>query len=350
MIAASLPSPEVLYEALLNKDSSFEGLFFVGVKTTGIFCRPTCSARKPKKENCTFFKSSKEALLYGFRPCKVCEPLRLNGDYPDQVKEIIREINLDPSLRIKAEDLRRRGIQPEKLSRWFKKNMNMTFVAYQKSIRIGNAYGLIRLGEHVTGAAYDSGYESLSAFTESFKKQTGFNPVDSKKRNVITMTRIPTVLGPMVACVNGEAICLLEFADRPMLETQLKRIEKLFQAKTLPGPSPTFEILSKELDEYFTGKRKVFTVPLSVPGSPFQQKVWDLLQKIPYGSTRTYAEQANAIGSVNAIRAVARANGDNRVAIIIPCHRVIGSDGSLTGYGGGLLRKKFLLDLESSHR
>jgi len=164
------------------------------------------------------------------------------------------------------------------------------------------------------------------------------------------MTRIPTVLGPMVACVNGEAICLLEFADRPMLETQLKRIEKLFQAKTLPGSSPTFEILSKELDEYFTGKRKVFTVPLSVPGSPFQQKVWDLLQKIPYGSTRTYAEQANAIGSVNAIRAVARANGDNRVAIIIPCHRVIGSDGSLTGYGGGLLRKKFLLDLESSHR
>ena len=349
MITASLPSTDVLYKALLNKDSSFEGVFFVGVKTTGIFCRPTCTARKPKKENCHFFKTSKEALLYGFRPCKVCEPLRLDGDYPEQVKEILKEINLDPSLRIKAEDLRRRGIQPEKLSRWFKKNMNMTFVAYQKSIRIGNAYGLIRLGEQVTGAAFGSGYESLSAFTESFKKQTGFNPVESKSRKVISTTRIPTILGPMVACAADEGICLLEFADRPMLETQLKRIEHLFEAKTLPGTSPLFEALSKELDDYFAGKRKTFTVPLSVKGSAFQQKVWDLLQHIPYGATRTYAQQAIGIGNAEAIRAVARANGDNRIAIIIPCHRVIGSNGKLVGYGGGLSRKKFLLELESSH-
>ncbi len=349
MLVASSPGDDILYAALLNKDSSFEGVFFVGVKTTGIFCRPTCTARKPKKENCTFFKSTKEALLYGFRPCKVCEPLRLNGDYPDQVKDIIKEINIDPSLRLKAADLRKRGIQPEKLTRWFKKNMNMTFVAYQKSIRIGNAYGQIRLGEHVTGAAFNSGYESLSGFTDSFKKQTGFTPIQSKHRKVVTTTRIPTPLGPMLACAVEEGICLLEFVDRPMLETQLKRVQKILCGKTMPGISKHFELLSIQLKEYFEGRRKEFTVPLVLDGTLFQQKIWLILQEIPYGTTRTYQQQAEISGNRKALRAVARANGDNRIAILVPCHRVIGSDGKLTGYGGGLWRKQYLLDLEKAN-
>jgi len=346
MVVASLPGEDVLYAALLNKDSSFEGLFFVGVKTTGIFCRPTCTARKPKKENCTFFKSTKEALLYGFRPCKVCEPLRLNGDYPESVKNIIKEINIDPSLRLKAADLRKRGIQPEKLTRWFKKNMNMTFVAYQKSIRIGNAYGQIRLGEQVTGTAFNSGYESLSGFADSFKKQTGFTPTQSKHRKVIVTTRIPTILGPMLACAVEEGICLLEFVDRPMLETQLKRVQKILGGKTMPGLSKYFELLSMQLTEYFEGRRKQFTIPMVLDGTLFQQKIWDILQEIPYGTTRSYQQQAECAGNKKALRAVAKANGDNRIAILVPCHRVIGSNGKLTGYGGGLWRKQYLLDLE----
>jgi AraC family transcriptional regulator of adaptative response/methylated-DNA-[protein]-cysteine methyltransferase len=346
-IISTLPPADQLYDALVRKDSSFEGLFFVGVKTTGIFCRPTCTARKPKKENCSFFKTSREALLYGFRPCKVCEPLRMNGDYPEQIKDIVREINLDPSLRIKAADLRKRGIRPEKISRWFKKNMNMTFVAYQKSIRLGNAYGQIRLGENVAGAAFGSGYESLSGFTDSFKRQTGFTPIESKRRKVIATTRIPTPLGPMVACAVEEGICLLEFADRPMLETQVKRIEKIFCAKTMPGTSKYFDSLSTQLMEYFEGKRKDFTIPLVLDGSAFQQSTWRILREIPYGSTRTYQQQADLLGNKKAVRAAAKANGDNRIAILVPCHRVIGSDGALTGYGGGLWRKKYLLELES---
>jgi len=348
MLAASLPAENILYNALLNKDSSFEGVFFVGVKTTGIFCRPTCTARKPKKENCSFFKTSKEALLYGFRPCKVCEPLRMNGEYPEQVKELIKEINLDPTLRLRAADLRRRGLQPEKLSRWFKKNMNMTFVAYQKGIRIGNAYGRIRLGENVAGAAFGSGYESLSGFTDSFKKQTGFNPVDSKKRKVIATTRIATPLGPMLACAVDEGICLLEFVDRPMLETQLKRIERVLKGKTMPGVSTHFEKLSIQLMEYFEGRRKEFSVPLVLDGTAFQEKTWKILLQIPYGSTRTYQQQAVLLGNKKAVRAAAKANGDNRIAIIVPCHRVVGSNGKLTGYGGGLWRKKYLLELEET--
>ena len=349
MLVASLPGEDVLYTALLNKDSSFEGVFYVGVKTTGIFCRPTCTARKPRKENCTFFRTSKEALQYGFRPCKVCEPLRMNGDYPEQVKDIIRQISIDPSLRLKAADLRKRGIQPEKLSRWFKKNMSMTFVAYQKSIRIGNAYGRIRLGEDVTGAAFNSGYESLSGFTDSFKKQTGFTPGESKHRKVIATTRIPTPLGPMLACAVDEGICLLEFVDRPMLETQLKRIERRLHGKTMPGINPHFELLSKQLAEYFEGKRKQFTIPLVLNGTLFQEKIWSILQGIPFGSIRTYQQQAEFSGNKKALRAVAKANGDNRIAILVPCHRVIGSNGKLTGYGGGLWRKQYLLDLEKTN-
>ena len=350
MPVASLPAEDVLYDALLNKDSSFEGVFFVGVKTTGIFCRPTCTARKPKKENCSFFRTSKEALLYGFRPCKVCEPLQLNGDYPGQIKALIQVINSDPSVRFRAQDLRKRGIQPEKISRWFKKNMNMTFVAYQKSIRIGNAYGQIRMGEQVTGAAFGSGYDSLSGFTESFKKQTGFTPTESRQRRVIVTTRIPTPLGPMLACATEEGICLLEFVDRPMLETQLKRIEQLLRGKTMPGISKHFESLSMQLTEYFEGKRKLFTIPLILDGAAFQQKVWQMLQEIPYGHTRTYQQQAAMVGNKKAVRAVAKANGDNRIAILVPCHRVIGSNGKLTGYGGGLWRKQFLLDLERANK
>lgn len=131
-----------------------------------------------------------------------------------------------------------------------------------------------------------------------------------------------------------------------MLETQLRRLGKLLRAECVPGFSKHFDRLNAQLQEYFSGKRKEFDLPLVLPGTPFQRKVWAGLQTIPYGRTRSYKEQAEAIGSANAVRAVAKANGDNRIAIIVPCHRVIGADGELVGYGGGLWRKRFLLDLE----
>jgi AraC family transcriptional regulator of adaptative response/methylated-DNA-[protein]-cysteine methyltransferase len=135
-----------------------------------------------------------------------------------------------------------------------------------------------------------------------------------------------------------------------MLETQLKRLNRLLHAECVPGCSRHFDELNKQLAEYFSGKRKEFDVPLVLSGTPFQQKVWAGLQTIPYGCTRSYKEQADAIGHASAVRAVAKANGDNRIAIIIPCHRVIGTDGKLVGYGGGLWRKRYLLDLESGRK
>jgi AraC family transcriptional regulator, regulatory protein of adaptative response / methylated-DNA-[protein]-cysteine methyltransferase len=214
----------------------------------------------------------------------------------------------------------------------------------------GKAFGQIKFGEKVVDAAYDSGYESLSGFSESFKKALGFSPNQSTDRQVVTVTRIPTPLGPMLAGASAEGICLLEFVDRRMLETQIARVKKLLQAELIPGESGYFPVLNRELEEYFEGKRKDFTVPLVVKGTPFQEKVWKALLAIPFGETRSYEEQAVSVGNAKAVRAVARANGDNRISILIPCHRVIGKDGTLTGYGGGLERKRYLLELEAGQQ
>jgi AraC family transcriptional regulator of adaptative response/methylated-DNA-[protein]-cysteine methyltransferase len=167
---------------------------------------------------------------------------------------------------------------------------------------------------------------------------------------VIDLTRFETPLGTMYAGATADGICLLEFSDRRMLKTEFKQLTKLLNATIILGDNPHFVMLRKELDEYFEGKRTAFSVPLVTPGSLFQQAVWKELQNIPYGSTRSYKQQATALKNPDAIRAVANANGMNRISIIIPCHRVIGADGSLTGYGGGLWRKKWLLDLENEYQ
>lgn len=342
-----LPDIDTMYTALVNKDSSFEGVFFAAIKTTGIFCRPTCHARKPKPENVEYFGNSKEALDHGYRPCKVCHPMEMKGVVPIWLKPLLDDIEATPNVRINDQNLRDRGLDPTRVRRWFKKNHNMTFQAYLRSLRINNAFGQIRQGDRVIQSAYSNGFESLSGFLDSFKNSTGFSPKESKYKNVISVTRIPTALGPMIAGATEGGICLLEFTDRRMIETQVERLRKYLKAELIPGQSPFFETLTVELNSYFEGKLQQFTVPLETPGTEFQQKVWKVLQDIPYGKTRSYKEQAIAINNLKAIRAVATANGDNRIAIIIPCHRVIGSDGSMTGYGGGVWRKQKLLELES---
>jgi AraC family transcriptional regulator of adaptative response/methylated-DNA-[protein]-cysteine methyltransferase len=164
--------------------------------------------------------------------------------------------------------------------------------------------------------------------------------------SVVTVTRIETPLGPMLTGATAEGICLLEFVDRRMIETQLEHLRTLFRAALVPGSSPHFDTMSDELRRYFDGRLRRFETPLDMRGTPFQRKVWSALLTIPYGETRSYSEQARIVGDPAAVRAVARANGDNRIAVVIPCHRVVGADGSLTGYGGGLWRKRWLLDLE----
>ncbi len=211
--------------------------------------------------------------------------------------------------------------------------------------RLNNAFNKIQSGEKVTNAAFDSGYESLSGFNDSFKSAMGGAPTKTKKQ-IINITRLETPLGPMYACGTEKGICLLDFTDRRMLETEFKELTHYLDAVILPGENTHFGLLKKELQEYFEGKLQNFTVPIHSPGTEFQNTVWNCLRKIPYGKTVSYKYQAAAIGRPEAVRAVANANGHNRISIIIPCHRVIGEDRNLTGYGGGLWRKKWLLEHE----
>lgn len=342
-------SENVMYEALLSKNSQFEGLFYAAVKTTGIFCRSTCTARKPKKENVEFFETTREALINGYRPCKVCRPLEKTGVFPNGIKAVLDELTENPDLRLTDYSLYKRGIDPNTARRWFLKHHGITFQAYQRLSRINNAMTHIRNGDKVIEAAFENGYESLSGFQHSFKKAVNHSPIESKKLHQLTATRISTPLGPMLVIANDEGIVLLEFTDRRMLETEIRQLQSMFKAPILPGKSTYFQLVENQMAEYFDGNRKSFQLPLVIRGTEFQKSVWKILQDIPYGTTRSYRQQAIALGNPAAIRAVARANGYNRLCIVIPCHRVIGDDGHLTGYGGGIWRKKWLLDHEAKH-
>jgi AraC family transcriptional regulator of adaptative response/methylated-DNA-[protein]-cysteine methyltransferase len=337
------------YDAIGRNGSFYEGIFITVVKTTGIFCRPSCRAKKPKPNNIIFYDTPQQALQHGFRPCKICNPMEKMGETPDCIKGIIKELQQDPYLRIKDYDLRQRGIEPNQIRRWFKKHHHMTFHAYQRMLRINSAFNSIKKGETVTNSAFDSGYESLSGFNQSYRSIFGAPPTSADEKSVLNITRITTSIGPMFACASIQGVCLLEFTDRRMLETEFKDLCKRLNAVILPRHNPHLEQVQSEIEEYFSGKRKKFTVPLHTPGTKFQKSVWKILQKIPYGETRSYKQQAITLGNPKAIRAVGLANGHNRISIIIPCHRVIGSDGSLTGYGGGLHRKKWLIDFEKTN-
>ncbi|MEK6482472.1 methylated-DNA--[protein]-cysteine S-methyltransferase [Catalinimonas sp. 4WD22] len=340
---------QLYYQALLDRDTSFVGIFFVGVKTTSVFCIASCRARKPKKENVEFFSHFKDALANGFRPCKICRPTAHAHAMPEQVALAIRLLEASPEEKISDTRLREEQISPSLVRRWFKQHYGLTFQAYQRMQRVNQAFRQLKAGSSGTAAAYDAGYESLSGFNYTYKKLLGSSPDANGHQNILLISRFTTPLGPMFVCASDTGICLLEFTDRRMLETELDDLQSKLKARMLAGENQHSRQAIKEVQEYFEGKRKQFEVALDTPGTAFQQKVWQALSAIPYGCTSSYQQQAQLMGDPHAVRAAARANGMNRVAIIIPCHRVIGKDGSLTGYGGRLQRKQWLLDWERKH-
>ncbi len=332
--------------AFARKDASYDGVFYVAVRTTGIFCRPSCPSR-PNLENVEFFLSVKDCLFAGYRPCKRCHPLEANGKPPEWARELISRVEAAPDVRLKAADLRGLGITPERARRWFQQHYGMSFAAWCRGNRLAGAFMRIRQGASLDDAVFDSGFESHSGFREAFARVFGEPP--GRSRNTgdrVVVTILETPIGPLLAGATDEGINLLEYTDRRMLEQNLQTMRRRFGCAIVPGQHPLLERLREELEEYFKGTRREFTLPLAPRGTPFQQRVWQELRRIPYGQTIAYDELARRIGQLTAQRAVARANGMNSIAILIPCHRVIGKDGSLTGYGGGLWRKRLLLELE----
>jgi AraC family transcriptional regulator of adaptative response/methylated-DNA-[protein]-cysteine methyltransferase len=349
MLITETKKIETYYQALLNREQSFVGIFFVGVKTTSVFCIATCRARKPKFENVEFYTSFKEALDNGYRPCKICKPTENANEAPEQIELAIKLVKDNPKEKITDYQLREKNISPEVLRRWFNKNYGMTFQTYQRMYRINNAYQELKKGKNATHAAFDTGYESLSGFGYTYKKLVGKSPKQSKGKNIILINRLTTPIGPMFICATDNGICLLEFVDRRMLETEFKDLQKLLDANIISGENDHIKQAKKEIKEYFEGNRKTFEVKLETPGTDFQYSVWNCLQKIEFGKTTTYQQQAEKIKNPKAVRAVASANGYNRISIIVPCHRVIGKDGKMTGYGGGIERKKWLIEHERNN-
>ncbi|MBO6792604.1 MAG: methylated-DNA--[protein]-cysteine S-methyltransferase [Balneolaceae bacterium] len=351
MISTSVQQQkETHYEALLSRDPEYVGLFFAAIRTTGIFCISTCRARKPKFKNVEFFKDAKSALQHRYRPCKVCKPTNSTFEPPVDIQQALNMLFESDITKVSDYELKQAGLSPEKIRRWFKANHGITFQAYQRMLRINTAFQDLKSGSKVAQAAFDSGYDSLSGFGYTFKVLTGKSPKETLNKQIIQLTKTDTPLGPMFIAATENGVCMLEFSDRRMLETEFRDLQLRLNAVILHGENEITKQTKRELSEYFEGQRKVFTIPIDSPGTDFQKTVWEVLQSIPYAGTRSYQEQAQLLGKPKAIRAVANANGCNRISIVIPCHRVIGKDGSLTGYGGGLERKKWLLDFEISNR
>ena len=350
MSTQAAPRPAEMERAFYGQDASYDGVFVTGVRTTGIFCRPSCSARRPLRRNVEFFGSIKDALFAGYRPCLRCRPLEADGKPPEWVAGLLAAVGAKPERRLKARELRELGVSPERARRYFQRTYGMSFDAYCRAQRLGRGLKTLREGEDVASAVLDAGYDSESGFREAFGKHFGQPPGRARGSECATAAWLRTPLGPMIAAATSRGVCLLEFTDRRRLETQLETLGRRLKLPLVPGEHEALERLKLELEEYFAGRRRTFDVPLHVGGSPFQERVWQELLKIPYGETRSYQDVARKVGSPEAVRAVGTANGMNRIAIVIPCHRVVNKGGKLGGYGGGLWRKQRLLGLEQGQR
>jgi AraC family transcriptional regulator of adaptative response/methylated-DNA-[protein]-cysteine methyltransferase len=331
----TLPSTAEMYRALVERDQSFEGLFYACVRTSGIFCRPTCHARKPKPENVEFASTIQEALHRGYRPCQLCEPMTAGAATPNWLAPLIDEIKRHPDLKLRDHDLRVRGLDPVQVRRTFKRSFGMTFQAYQRAVRLGTAMKALHAGAPTIDAGMDAGFESDSGFRDAFARVFGETPGRARDKALLTATWIESPLGPMLAIAGDEGLELLEFVDRRALETELRALRGKLSSAIVPGEHPILKRTSEQMREYFAGTRREFDIPLKQRGSPFQLAAWNALCEIPYGDTRSYTDMARRVGSPGAVRAIGRVNGQNQIAIVVPCHRVIRSDGAVCGYGGG---------------
>lgn len=347
---AILPPVPEMQRAWRRSDGDYDGVFYFGVRTTGIFCRPSCTAKKPLPRNVEYFRNVREASFAGYRPCKRCKPLEATGATPLWMQRLLALIERDPQQRVRNAQLRALGIEPARARRHFQKHYGMTFQAYARARRLGRAFEQIRKGNPMDDVALGQGYESHSGFREAFTRAFGKSPGAARAADCLQVTWLESPLGPLLAAADSRHVVLLEFTERRMLEAQFDTLRRRFRTAILPGENEHLVTLKRELAEYFDGRRKRFTVPLNYPGTPFQQKVWDELLKIPYGETRSYEDIARAVGSAAAVRAVGQTNGLNRICVLIPCHRVVNKGGKLGGYGGGLWRKQALLTLEQGRQ
>lgn len=351
-----LPDDDTLYDALTARSDAYEGRVFVGVTSTGIFCRFTCSARLPKRENCRFFASAAACLEAGFRPCRRCRPLAPGPAADPLIAPLLAALEAAPDKVWREHDVAALGVDPRQARRAFRRAYGLTFLEMARLMRLRRGFTVLGQTGSVTQAQLEAGFMSPSAFRTAFARLMGAPPAafnarsGSARSSGLLADWLDTPLGGMVAVGDDRALHLLDFADRKTLPQALRRVRAACGGEIGIGRAAAVAQAAEALEAFFAGRSADFDVALVMHGTPFQKRVWTALREIPPGETRSYAALARAIGQPTATRAVARANGANALALVVPCHRVIGADGSLTGYGGGLWRKRWLLDLEQRLR
>lgn len=286
----------------------------------------------------------------GYRACKKCHPTTSEADGNKAIRTLVSALEADPDRFWQEADITRLGLDPSTVRRAFKRQFGITFLEMARLTRLRKSFTTLKAGGKMIDAQLDAGFSSASAFRAAFAKNLGLKPMDFSPDASLKADWFETPLGTMVAVGDSTHLHLLEFHDRKALPTELKKLFKASKGQLGFGTSDVLGQTRQQLDEFFAGNRPSFELKLALHGSPFTQTVWQALRNIPVGETVSYGALASQLGQPNAARAVARANGANQIAIIIPCHRVIGADGQLTGYGGGLWRKQKLIDLELHYR
>jgi len=345
---------EVCWKAVLARDATQDGRFFYGVVTTGVYCRPSCPSRKPLLNNVRFYTTGAEAERDGLRACFRCGPAACeNGNKltVQRLCEFICEKCGQPEAISLNELSRKAGLSPFHLQRIFKKIVGVSPKQYAESCRMGDFKTHLRARGSVTEAIYEAGFGSSSRAYERVDSKLGMTPAEYKNGGrglQISYLSSGSPLGTMMIGATDRGLCFLQFADSAEELFSLLRAEYPFaslQEKSKPYP----ELLEQAMDglhRYLQKERPRLDLPLDVRATAFQLRVWKYLQSIPYGQVQSYSEIAVALDQPGAARAVARACASNRVAIAIPCHRVIRGDGGLGGFKWGLERKRFLLDSE----
>ena len=343
---------QAYWDAVLQRDTAMDGKFVFAVSTTGVYCRPSCSAKRPRRENVTFYRSVDEAERAGYRACLRCRPKSASGNLQlERVKQICRYIeqNLDEPVTLSrlASHFRQ---SPFHLQRSFKAVLGVSPRAYAESCRMNRLKQNLQSGHNVTRAMYDAGFSSSSRVYERTATHLGMTP-DKYRRGAVAAriryTFADSPLGPMLVAATDKGLCAIRFAgSRADLEEGLKHEFPFAQRKLDDDGLREWKQL---LLEHLRGERLNSALPLDIQATAFQRRVWEYLQAIPYGSTQSYSEVARAIGEPKACRAVARACATNPVAVVIPCHRVVRESGDLGGYRWGLERKEKLLAIEQEH-
>lgn len=340
---------EPRWQAVVERDASADGTFVYGVLTTGVFCRPSCPSRRANREHVVFHDTVEQAMAAGLRPCRRCEPLTggVAGRRAGIVAEACAVLDAAVAAPALAELASRVGVSPYHLHRMFKAETGITPKAYARAVLARRFRERLDDGAPVTDAIYEAGYGSNGRFYESSAARLGMTPTERRRGAAgmgVRFTVTDSSLGALLVAATGRGVCAVELGDDA--EQMVRDFQDRFHAAELDGGDRGFESLVARVVALVEHPASEHDLPLDIRGTAFQERVWQALRQIPAGSTASYAEIAERIGSPAAVRAVAGACASNKIAVAIPCHRVIRLDGSLSGYRWGIERKRELLDRE----